>query len=296
MTRLPTRRALLLSVAGTSLLAATRVAHPNDAPTQARAHAQLATLEAASGGRLGVAAIRTADGARVLHRGDERFPVCSTFKLVLAAAILDRSARTSGLLEQRVLYRRDDLVTYSPVTGKHLQTGMTVAELCAAAVQYSDNAAANLLMRLLGGPSAVTDFARGIGDTEFRLDRWETELNTAIPGDPRDTSTPVAMAQTVAQLTLGHALGEAQRARLVEWIVGCKTGDERIRAGLPAPWRVGDKTGTGSHGTTNDIAVAWPSAGEPIVLAVYFTQPAVDAPPRSDVVAQAARIVAQAFG
>lgn len=150
-----------------------------------------------TGGRLGVAALNPADGTQIRHRANERFPMCSTFKVILAAAILDRSAHDAERLERRVRYSKVDLVTYSPVTAKHVAAGLTVAELCAAALRFSDNTAANLLMRLLGGPTAVTAYARAIGDDKFRLDRWETALNAAIPGDRRDTTTPAAMAQSL---------------------------------------------------------------------------------------------------
>ncbi|RYY77709.1 MAG: class A beta-lactamase, partial [Comamonadaceae bacterium] len=187
-----------------------------------------------------------------------------------------------------------DLVSYSPVTQKHAGDGMTVAGLCAAALQYSDNTAGNLLIRLLGGIDAVTAYARGIGDSAFRLDRWETELNTAIPGDPRDTTTPAAMATSVQRLALGDALGAPQRAQFVAWLRGNTTGATRIRAGVPADWELGDKTGTGDYGTTNDVAVLWPPGRPPLVMAIYFAQPASDAAARNDVLASAARIVSGA--
>lgn len=262
---------------------------------QQEASAQIAALESASGGRLGVVGFNTATGARVQHRADERFPFCSTFKLMLAAVVLERSAKEGGLLARRVSYSKGDLVTYSPITEKNIATGMTVAELCAAAVQYSDNTAANLLMKMLGGPPAVTAFARSSGDDAFRLERWETELNTAIPGDLRDTTTPAAMAASVERLVLGNALGAAQRQQLKTWLLGNTTSTERFLAGVPAGWKVGDKTGSGSYGTTNDVGVLWPPAGAPLVLAVYLTFPEKDAKGRNDVVASATRIAVGAL-
>ena len=263
---------------------------------QQDASAQLAALEGASGGRLGVVAFNTATGVRVQHRADERFPFCSTFKLMLAAAILERSAKEGGLLARRVNYSKGDLISHSPITEKNVAAGMTVAELCAATIQYSDNAAANLLMKILGGPPAVTAFARASGDEVFRLDRWETELNTAIPGDLRDTTTPAAMAASVQRLVLGNALGAAQREQLKTWLLGNTTSTERFLAGVPAGWKVGDKTGAGSYGTTNDVGVLWPPAGAPLVLAVYLTFPEKEAKGRNDVVASATRIVVSALG
>jgi beta-lactamase class A len=163
-----------------------------------------------------------------------------------------------------------------------------------AAVQVSDNTAANLLMRQVGGPAGVTAFARSLGDDTFRLERWEPDLNSAIPGDPRDTTTPLAMMRTLRKLALGDALTPPARKLLVGWMLSSTTGAEKIRAGVPHDWKVADKTGSGSHGTTNTIAVMWPPAKEraPIVIAVYFTQsPKL----RNDVVAAAARAVVAAL-
>jgi beta-lactamase class A len=289
------RRAFLLGAAVVPLVGACAPGRDR-AGTTASPRDRLAALETAAGGRLGVAALDTADGNRLDHRGDERFALCSTFKVLAAAAVLRRSETEGRLLPRRIAYAGADLVTYSPVTEKHVGAGMTVAELCAAALQYSDNTAANLLLKLLGGPAAVTAFARAIGDDTFRLDRVETALNTAIPGDPRDTSTPAAMAKTLQRLALGDTLGTAQRARLVDWMLGNTTGATRIRAGLPAGWRVADKTGSGDYGTTNDLAVAWPPGKPPVLLAVYYTQQDRKAAARSEVIAAAAGIVADAFG
>lgn len=265
---------------------------PVSASAQDEAAAQLDKLEREFGGRLGVFALDTGNGAVLRHRADERFPFCSTFKVMLAGAILARSESASGLLQQRLHYRHSELVEYSPVTEKHLADGMTIAELCAAALQYSDNTAANLLIKTLGDPASVTAYARSIGDTVFRLDRRETELNTAIPGDPRDTTTPEAMARSLQRLALGPALAAQQREQLCTWLLGNTTGDSRIKAGVPRNWKVGDKTGTGSYGTANDVAVLWPPHREPVVMAVYTTQGAKDAAARSDIIAAAAWVVA----
>jgi len=262
------------------------------AGTPSSAEALLTRLESDAGGRLGVFALNTADGQHVQYRADERFPFCSTFKMLLAGAVL---ARGPALLKQRIRYASSDLVTYSPITGKYAGQGMTVAALCAAAIQYSDNTAANLLIQQLGGVAAVTAFARSIGDQTFRLDRMETQLNTAVPGDLRDTTTPVAMAESLNRLALGDALAPAARKQLKNWLLGNTTGDSRIRAGVPGGWLVGDKTGTGDYGSTNDIGIIWPPGKAPIVLAVYYTQPGKEDKARSEVVAEATRIALAAF-
>ncbi len=265
------------------------------ATTPAAAHAQLAALEQQAGGRLGVSAWRTDGGAHIVHRADERFPLCSTFKAMLAAAVLARSVSAPGLLEKTIRYTAKELVTYSPLTEKHLADGMTVAELCAAALQYSDNSAANFLMKLLGGPQAVTAFARSIGNPVFQLERWETALNSAIPGETRDTASPASMAHSLQQLLLGNSLPAPQRQQLETWMRGNTTGDQRIRAGLPAGWSAADKTGSGAYGTVNDIGVAWPASGAPLVIAVYYTREQQDAPTNQDIITAATRIVVSAL-
>ena len=253
--------------------------------------AKFEQLELSLSGRIGVFAINTATGDYISYRADERFPVCSTFKALLAAAFLKRSEKMPDLLNQKIKYSSDDIVEYSPITEQHLEEGMTISELCAASVQYSDNTAANLLMKELGGPEAVTAFARSIGNNEFRLDRWETELNTAIPGDARDTATPRSMAHSLLKLSLQDGLGDSQRQQLNEWLIGNTTGASRIRAGIPEGWLVGDKTGGGSYGTSNDIAVIWPLNRAPVIISIYTTQNDENAKPRNDVVASATRIV-----
>lgn len=292
MTPFPFRRALLLALVYAPLVRAADLLDNAPAATLLWPVGQLARLEAESGGRLGVAAFNTGDGRQLMHRADERFPFCSTFKMMASAAVL---AREPALLKKRIPIDKSDLVAYSPITGKHLADGMTMAELCEAAIQYSDNTAANLLMTQIGGPAAVTAFARSIGDTEFRLERWETELNTAVPGDPRDTTTPGAMARSLQKLVLGDALPPPQRKQLKDWLLGNTTGATRIRAGVPAGWPVADKTGSGDYGTVNDIAVLWPPGRAPIVLAVYLTQPGKDDKIRPEIHGEVAKIVVEAF-
>ncbi len=291
----PARRTLLLGAASV-VVAGADIPWGSGARAATGAEDLLASLESEVGGRLGVMALETADGAEVSHRADERFPFCSTFKVLAASAILKRGATDATLLQRRIPYTQSQLVPYSPITGKHVGEGMTVAELCAAALQYSDNTAGNLMIGLLGGPAGVTAFARSVGDEQFRLDRVETELNTAIPGDPRDTTTPAAMARTLRGLTLGDRLGPPERDRLVEWMRGNTTGAKRIRAGVPAAWSVADKTGTGDYGTTNDMGVVWRPGKPPIVLVIYFTQHDKDAKARDDVLASATKIVVDEIG
>ena len=249
-------------------------------------------IEVSVAGRLGVAVLDTGTGALDGHRLDERFPMCSTFKFLAAALVLARVDAGQERLDRRIIVTRESLLDWAPVTSKRVGgAGMTVAELCEAAITVSDNTAANLLLASAGGPAAVTAFARRIGDGVTRLDRTEPALNEGTPGDPRDTSTPRAMAQTLRTALLGDALSAAGRAQLVAWMSANTTGGKRLRAGVPADWRVADKTGTGRLGTTNDVGVLWPPRRAPLVVVSYLTE--CKAPPdaREAALASVARAV-----
>lgn len=256
---------------------------------------QLEQLEHTSNRTLGLWAIDTATGKNLAYRAEERFAFCSTFKVILAGAILQQSQTVLGLLDRRIRYRLDELVVYSPITEQHVANGMTVAELCAAAIQYSDNTAGNLLLKLVSGPSGLTAFARSLGDPVFRLDRIEPELNSALPGDPRDTTTPYAMGVLLQRLLLSDHLPAPARQRLQDWLKGNTTGATRIRAGVPQRWVVGDKTGSGDYGVANDIAVIWPERRAPWVLAVFTRGPEREAALNSAIIAQATRLVVESW-
>jgi beta-lactamase class A len=254
-----------------------------------------ARIEADTGGRLGVGVLDTGTGATTGHRADELFPMCSTFKFLCAAAVLSRVDAGKEELTRRIPVTPADLLDYAPVTRQHAGGDMTVAELCEAAVTLSDNTAANLLLATMGGPSAITQYARAIGDNVTRLDRTEPELNTAEAGDISDTTTPQAMAHNLQTLTLGVALLPASRDQLNTWLIGCKTGDARLRAGLPKDWRVGDKTGSGAHGTSNDIAVIWPKGRAPVMVTAYLTQCSAADDKRNAAIAAIGKAVAEAI-
>lgn len=294
MTFSTSRRACLLAGLALPLLGRTLPAWAVAEP--ATLAQELAALEASAKGRIGVALINTATGKTFQYRGNERFAFCSTFKLIVAAAVLHLSQSQPGLMARHITFKQADLLSWAPIARTKLKSGMNVAELCAAALQYSDNTATNLLVKELGGLGAVNRFAQSLGDASFRLDRWEPDLNSAIPGDPRDTTTPMAMASTLNKLVFGQALAPAQREQLTAWLKGNTTGDESIRAGLPPGWIAGDKTGSGDYGTTNDVAALWPPAGAPLVLAVYFTQSQKNAKSRRDVLAAATRLVIKRQG
>jgi len=256
----------------------------------------LAAIEAKVGGRLGVAALDVASGQRLGWRADERFPMCSTFKAMAVGAVLKRVDAGHEQLDRFVRYTQADLLSYAPVTKAHVaEGGMKLADLCAAAVELSDNTAANLILASIGGPRGWTGFVRSLGDDRSRLDRNEPSLNSCIPGDPRDTTTPSAMVGDLKATLLGGALSPASRDQLRAWMIATQTGLTKLRAGLPASWTVGDKTGNNGGGTSNDIAVAWTPAG-PIVIACYLTAAdAATADARDGAIAAVGHLVAETF-
>lgn len=254
--------------------------------------AGLSALEGKHGGRLGVSILDTGSGRRINHRGEERFAMCSTFKLLAAGLVLVRVDRGEERLERRVVFAKQDLAPYSPVTEQHVGgIGMTVAGLCHATITLSDNTAANLLLASFGGPSALTGFVRTLGDGVTRLDRIEPDLNSAIPGDLRDTTTPAAMLGDMRALLLGDTLSLKSRIQLADWLVATRTGDKRLRAGMPANWRIGDKTGTSGNGLCNDIAIAWPLNRKPLLVTAYYDAPKATDDVRNAVLADVGRIV-----
>jgi len=287
-------------IARRRVLAAPILAAPSRLPFRgARAAAgvdaagRLADLEGRSGGRLGVAVLDTATGRRIGHRADERFPMCSTFKFLAVGFVLARVDRGQESLDRRVTFTDRDLVTWSPVTQHRTgAAGMTIAELCEAALTLSDNTAGNLLLASFGGPVRLTAYVRSLGDDLTRLDRFETALNEAIPGDPRDTTTPAAMLENLRRLVLGDALSGPSRKQLTAWLLANRTGDKRLRAGVPKDWRVGDKTGTGDNGVANDIGVFWPPGRAPIIVSAYLAEASVPEEDRNAVLAEVGRIAA----
>ncbi|MCZ4089942.1 class A beta-lactamase [Sinorhizobium psoraleae] len=254
---------------------------------------QLGELEKRTGGRLGVAVLDTETNISFGHRESERFAMCSTFKALAAACVLARVDQGEEKLDRRIKFGKDALVPYSPVTEKHVGgDGMTVAELCEAAITISDNAAGNLLLESFGGPAGLTTWLRSINDQTTRLDRTEPELNEAKPGDPRDTTTPGAMLETLGGLTLGPVLSETSRMQFIDWMVANKTGDARPRAGMPKDWRIGDKTGTSATGAASDIAVVWPKDRGPILITVYIAEAKAPVKELNPVFGEVGKIVA----
>lgn len=252
----------------------------------------LAALEREAGGRLGVMILDTGSGRALAHRAHERFAMCSTFKLLAAAAVLKRVDDGRDALDRQIPVERNRLVAYSPATETRAGGVMTLAALCEAAVTLSDNTAANLILEAIGGPTAVTALARGLGDRVTRLDRNEPALNDVPAGEVRDTTTPAAMTGSARAVVLGDALSAPSRQRLTEWLLASKTGGKRLRAGLPTDWRIGDKTGSGPRGEANDVAVIWPASRAPLVVAAYYRNAAATPEARDAVLAGVGRIAA----
>ncbi len=253
-----------------------------------------ADIERRAAGRLGVAVFDTATKRGLAYRADERFAMCSTFKWLLGAQVLSRTAAGMEQLSRVVKYDEAALVEYAPVTRARVREGgMTVAELVSAAIQYSDNTAANLLLRAVGGPPSFTAYLRQLGDQSTRLDRFEPELNSAIRGDVRDTTTPNAMLANMRVLLVGDYLSPTARDQLLAWLIGNTTGAEKLRAGLPTRWRVGDKTGMGANGATNDVAIIWPVERAPVRIAAYLADTNADVGDRNDALSQVGGAVAR---
>ena len=258
---------------------------------------RLAALETRHGGRIGVAILNLATGARLGHRTEERFLMCSTFKALLAGHILARVDRGEETLDRRIVVKKADLVDWSPVVEKRVGgEGISIAELCEATITLSDNAAANLLLAASGGPKAVTAFLRGFGDAVTRLDRTEPTLNYhEAPDDERDTTTPTAMVETLRRLLFTEVLSARSKAQLAAWLVMNKTGDARLRAGFPAGWMTGDKTGTNGDkaGNANDVAVAWSPDRGAVIVAAFCEIPGISGDARNAVIAEIGRIAAE---
>ncbi|WP_406419647.1 class A beta-lactamase [Streptomyces sp. NBC_00873] len=291
----PSRRALLVAAALLPLAGCDAgdrsTSGPSPAPGRRSAgppdSSQFAALERKHGARLGVYALATGTGATVAYRADERFAFCSTFKTLAAAAVLHRYPLSH--LDKRVTYTKADVNSISPITKDHIATGMTIRQLCDAAIRYSDGTAGNLLMRDIGGPAQLTAYVRGLGDTISRMDHYEPELNRDRPQDPRDTTTPRAIAADYHKLVLGDALTTDKRALLKDWLRrnAASVGAKRIRAGLPQGWPVADKTGTGNYGRANDIAIIWPPHTAPLVVAVMTDRPGYNTSPKDSLIAEA---------
>ncbi|MGE7625208.1 class A beta-lactamase [Viridibacillus sp. NPDC096237] len=250
-------------------------------------------LEKEYDARLGVYAIDTGTKKTLEFREDERFAYTSTFKALAAGAVLQQNSIEE--LNKIVTYTSDDLVTYSPITEKYVDTGMTLKDISEAAIRYSDNTAGNLLFKELGGPEGFETSLKKLGDQVTIAERIETGLNEAVPGDTRDTSTPKALANDLQAYTLGDVLTHEKQTMLVDWLKRNTTGDNLIRAGVPKGWEVGDKTGGGDYGTRNDIAIVWPPNREPIVLAILSSRDKQDATYNDELIAQATKVVMNVF-
>lgn len=296
----PSRRAVLAAAAlwplagcGAGDVSASAPSTPSPSPTVPSRRsagsphdARFAALERTYGARLGVYALATGSGATVTYRADERFAFCSTFKALAVAAVLHRNPLSH--LDKRVVFTRAEVNSISPVTQNHIATGMTIRQLCDAAIRYSDGTAGNLLMRDIGGPARLTAYLRGLGDTVSRMDHYEPELNRGRPQDPRDTTSPRAIAADYRRLVLGDGLSADKRALLQDWLERITTGGKRIRAAVPSGWKVADKTGTGDYGRAGDIAIVWPPHTAPLVMAIMSDRSGYSTPPQEALIAEAA--------
>ncbi len=254
-----------------------------------------AELEKKAGGRVGVSALDTESGKTLEYRADERFAMCSTFKVLLVSAVLTRVDAKKESLDRTIPITAKDILSYAPITSTHLEKGaMSIEDLCDAAIRYSDNTAANLLLNSIEGPQNVTEHARKLGDSMTRLDHIEPFLNDFKPREPKDTTTPNAMLNNLKNLLLGNALSSESRSKLEGWLVANTTGSNRLRAGVPKNWKVGDKTGSGNS-DTNDIAIIWPPNRRPFLIAAYFNNSELAMADREKTLAEIARVVVKEF-
>lgn len=256
-------------------------------------HREFVQLEQKFDARIGVYAIDTGTNRTVAYRPNERFAYASTYKALAAGAVLQQNSIDK--LDEVITYTKDDLVTYSPITEKHVDTGMTLGEIAEAAIRYSDNTAGNLLFNKLDGPNGFEKALKQIGDRVTKADRYETDLNEATPGDIRDTSTAKALATDLKAFTVDDVLSADKRKILTDWMRGNTTGDQLIRAGVPKDWEVGDKSGAASYGTRNDIAIVWPPNREPIIIAILSSRDTQDATYNNELIAQAAKVTINAL-
>ncbi|WP_226545572.1 class A beta-lactamase BlaIII [Bacillus thuringiensis] len=248
-----------------------------------------AKLEKEYDAKLGIYALDTGTNQTVAYHSDDRFAFASTSKSLAVGALLRKNSLEA--LDQRITYTHEDLSNYNPITEKHVDTGMTLKELADASVRYSDSTAHNLILKQLGGPSEFEKILKEMGDTVTTSERFEPELNEVHPGETHDTSTPEAIAKTLQSFTLGTALPIEKRELLVDWMKRNTTGDKLIRAGVPKGWEVADKTGAGSYGTRNDIAIIWPPNKKPIVLAILSNHDKEDAKYDDKLIADATKVV-----
>lgn len=281
------RRRFLRSLSSIGLIAAA----PRAALASGSVIDRLRALEAAVGGRLGVHIIDTATGASVAYRADERFMLLSSFKVLAGACALQRVDAGLDRLDRRIVFDRSVLLPWSPVTEKFADgRGMTLGELCAATIATSDNAAANLILDSFAGPAALTAFLRGSGDDVTRLDRREPELNQPGADPAFDTTTPRAMAKTLHRLLLSDVLSPASRRQLQDWLFACVTGGRRLKAGLPADWRIGDKTGS-NRSDANDVGIVWPPGRPPLLVAAYLSDSPAEPAAREACLADVGRLL-----
>lgn len=290
------RRQFLRTLAALPLclspLALASTARTASAWEEERLSDQIKALEMDTGGRLGISLRHATRGQLYSLRGDERFPLCSSFKVMLVGAVLHTCAGNPQLLTKAIPVTSADIVAHSPTTQQHVNGSMTVEELCEASMTLSDNTATNLLLRFLDGPQALRGFTwTTLDDPMFRLDRWEPECNNVSPGDLRDSSTPNAMSTSVEKLLLKEILPPPQKAMLIHWMRTCRTGELRIRAGAPKGWLVGNRSGSGDYGITNDVALLQPPQGDAMILALYYMGPNPDSPKQEALLAETTRLL-----
>ena len=223
--------------------------------------------------------------------GTKRVPLMSTFKTLACAKLLSDEAKGKLTLDHPVTVEKSSLVTWSPVLEKRVGQAITLAQACAATMQMSDNSAANIILKQTGGPQALTRFLSDLGDNTTRLDRFETELNEARPGDPRDTTTPNAITATLDTLLFGKALSPGAQKQLTQWMKDNKVADNLLRSELPAGWQIADRSGAGGYGSRGITAIVWPVKRAPIIVSIYITQTDASFEQRNKAIAEIGKVI-----
>ncbi|OMH39286.1 class A beta-lactamase [Motiliproteus sp. MSK22-1] len=285
--------ALLLKTFRVGIFALAAITFTHSVQAQEEFQKKIAAIESKLDGRIGVAILNLHSGDKWTYKADSRFPVSSTFKVQLCGAILAKVDAGKESLNRPITFKKSEIVSWSPITEKRVQTGMSVGELCEATITMSDNTAANLLLDMIGGPQGLTMFLRKIGDDITRLDRWETKLNEGVPGDLRDTTTPTAALGTLEKLLFGKVLSMSSRKQLTDWMINDKVADDLLRTSLPEGWKIGDKSGAGGYGSRSIIAFIMPPNKGPTLVTIYLTENEVDFSTRNRMIAEIGRLIVE---
>ena len=196
----------------------------------------------------------------------------STFKTLACAKLLADVEKELQSFDTSAVITKNAIITWSPVTEKLIGENISLKQACSATMIMSDNTAANIVLTGINGPEALTKFMRSIGDKVTRLDRIEPDLNEALDGDKRDTTTPNAIVKSLHSLLFGDVLSEPSKIQLKQWMIDNKVTGSLLRSVLPENWSIADRSGAGGYGSRGITAVVWSKMRSPIIISIYLTQ------------------------